>query len=310
MGGKSARRHHPLKNHPRILAHNLHNNSPQVFPRSNPQVPHPLQRHTAPRHITRLTHPNNNPLNSSPTGSQQFPTAANTGLGAGAQGGYGSNLDRSASQRAAPKVPRNENLSRANTTKDRRSPAQQGPQGPYAHPSAHPSAPGPGHAQGQGQGHGQAGHGQGQGQGQGHGQGQLGYPSAPKISAPTKSSPGSSSSDLPLKGQLPPTPSEREARDQRERERERERERRERERERLEKGERVEREKGERTQGQPSAAAASLAKAAGGVATPRRREKKEKDKANEADIVKRLQQICTDADPTRLYRNLVKIGQG
>ena len=55
----------------------------------------------------------------------------------------------------------------------------------------------------------------------------------------------------------------------------------------------------------------SLAKAsssAAGVATPRRREKKGGDK--EFDIVKRLQQICTDADPTRLYRNLVKIGQG
>jgi p21-activated kinase 1 len=59
---------------------------------------------------------------------------------------------------------------------------------------------------------------------------------------------------------------------------------------------------------QPSPAVASLAKTAG--ATPRRREKKKEDKANDADIVKRLQQICTDADPTRLYRNLVKIGQG
>lgn len=47
-----------------------------------------------------------------------------------------------------------------------------------------------------------------------------------------------------------------------------------------------------------------------GQATPRRREKKEKDKAKEEDIVKRLQQICTDADPTKLYRNLVRIGQG
>jgi p21-activated kinase 1 len=51
-----------------------------------------------------------------------------------------------------------------------------------------------------------------------------------------------------------------------------------------------------------------LAKTAGATATPRRREKK--DSAKEADIVKRLQAICTDADPTRLYRNLVKIGQG
>lgn len=62
---------------------------------------------------------------------------------------------------------------------------------------------------------------------------------------------------------------------------------------------------------QPSPAAQSLAKAAGtaGVAVPRRREKKV-DKDKEVDIIKRLQQICTDADPTRLYRNLVKIGQG
>jgi p21-activated kinase 1 len=59
---------------------------------------------------------------------------------------------------------------------------------------------------------------------------------------------------------------------------------------------------------QQSAAVESLAKTAG--ATPRRRGKKKEDKENDADIVKRLQQICTDADPTRLYRNLVKIGQG
>ena len=60
---------------------------------------------------------------------------------------------------------------------------------------------------------------------------------------------------------------------------------------------------------QPSPAAASLAKTAG-VATPRRREKKDKDKEGSDDIIRRLQQICTDADPTKLYRNLVKIGQG
>ncbi|THH27118.1 hypothetical protein EUX98_g7062, partial [Antrodiella citrinella] len=60
----------------------------------------------------------------------------------------------------------------------------------------------------------------------------------------------------------------------------------------------------------PSPATASLQKAAAaGVATPRRREKKDKDN-KEFDIVKRLQQICTDADPTRLYRNLIKIGAG
>ncbi|KAJ7115981.1 kinase-like domain-containing protein [Mycena epipterygia] len=60
----------------------------------------------------------------------------------------------------------------------------------------------------------------------------------------------------------------------------------------------------------PSAAAASLAKAGATGATPRRREKKPGDKDKDGDIVRRLQQICTDADPTRLYRSLVKIGQG
>ncbi|KAI0091659.1 kinase-like domain-containing protein [Irpex rosettiformis] len=57
-----------------------------------------------------------------------------------------------------------------------------------------------------------------------------------------------------------------------------------------------------------SAASASVSKAAAaGVATPR---KKKGDKDKEADIVKRLQAICTPADPTKLYRNLVKIGAG
>ena len=139
------------------------------------------------------------------------------------------NLDRSTSQRTAPKPPRNDTLARANTTRDRRSPAP-------------PAA----------------------------------------VKAPIRESPNASTADLPSKSQSttavnapvaerrapqPPTAPQ-----------------------------------------QPSAAAASLAKAAG--ATPRRREKKKEDKANDADIVKRLQQICTDADPTRLYRNLVKIGQG
>jgi p21-activated kinase 1 len=40
---------------------------------------------------------------------------------------------------------------------------------------------------------------------------------------------------------------------------------------------------------------------------PQRQEKEKGDKTKDADIVKRLQQICTDADPTRLYRSLVKI---
>lgn len=41
---------------------------------------------------------------------------------------------------------------------------------------------------------------------------------------------------------------------------------------------------------------------------PRRREPKQKP--GDTDIVERLMAICTDADPTKLYRNLVKIGQG
>ncbi|KAG0050577.1 signal transducing kinase of the PAK [Gryganskiella cystojenkinii] len=44
---------------------------------------------------------------------------------------------------------------------------------------------------------------------------------------------------------------------------------------------------------------------------PKRREKKtEKDSISSQDVIRRLQAICTDADPTKLYRNLVKIGQG
>ena len=136
------------------------------------------------------------------------------------------NLDRSSSQRVASKPPRNDALVRANTTKDRRSPA-----------------PAP-------------------------------------VKAPTRESPPPSAVDPPSKSVNVSVPV------------------------------------AERKAPQPvtapqqqSPAVASLAKTAAG-ATPRRREKKKEDKANDADIVKRLQQICTDADPTRLYRNLVKIGQG
>ncbi|CAE6473055.1 unnamed protein product [Rhizoctonia solani] len=81
------------------------------------------------------------------------------------------------------------------------------------------------------------------------------------------------------------------------------------------------RERADKAAPPPSPAVASLVKHApdksagtasgvappGSSATPRRREKKDK---SDGDIVKRLQAICTDADPTRLYRNLVKIGQG
>ncbi|BGP60592.1 hypothetical protein NBRC10512_007791 [Rhodotorula toruloides] len=51
-----------------------------------------------------------------------------------------------------------------------------------------------------------------------------------------------------------------------------------------------------------------VAKPGGPGAQPRRREPKSKGK--DPDIVERLKAICTDADPTKLYRNLVKIGQG
>ncbi|KAI6164633.1 STE/STE20/PAKA protein kinase [Pisolithus thermaeus] len=83
----------------------------------------------------------------------------------------------------------------------------------------------------------------------------------------SRSSPGSSQSDLPLKGTGPqqPLPSSKE--------RDKERE----------------------------------PKAWG-----RRNSAKERKKGqdNTDDIIRRLQQICTDADPTKLYRNLVKIGRG
>ncbi|CAH7671302.1 STE/STE20/PAKA protein kinase [Phakopsora pachyrhizi] len=47
---------------------------------------------------------------------------------------------------------------------------------------------------------------------------------------------------------------------------------------------------------------------------PRRREQKgsntSQNKASDKVVIDRLKAICTDADPTKLYRNLVKIGQG
>ena len=63
----------------------------------------------------------------------------------------------------------------------------------------------------------------------------------------------------------------------------------------------------EGTPPQPSAAATQLHKAAG-TTTQKKWEKE--DKARNYDVIRRLQQICTDADPTKLYRNLVKIGSG
>ena len=59
---------------------------------------------------------------------------------------------------------------------------------------------------------------------------------------------------------------------------------------------------------QQSTAVTSPAKTAGAI--PRRYEKKKDDEVNSTNIVERLQQICTDADPTRLYRNLVEIDEG
>jgi p21-activated kinase 1 len=151
-------------------------------------------------------------------------------------------LDRSTSNRIPPKAQKHsEPLGRANTTRDR-----------DRRPPTSPSTP----------------------SGQSPAQKQFA-----DLQKQSKPSPGSSSSDLPLKQQH---------------------------------GSPSGRDRDPRTPPQvqaPSPAVASLAKnAAAGVATPRRREKKDKDK--EIDIVKRLQQICTDADPTKLYRNLVKIGQG
>ncbi|BGP56635.1 hypothetical protein JCM8202v2_004265 [Rhodotorula sphaerocarpa] len=56
-----------------------------------------------------------------------------------------------------------------------------------------------------------------------------------------------------------------------------------------------------------SAAGATSGGEAGGLSQARRREPKNRKDPN---IIERLQGICSDADPTKLYRNLVKIGQG
>lgn len=60
-------------------------------------------------------------------------------------------------------------------------------------------------------------------------------------------------------------------------------------------------------QQQPAVADPTAAAAAGGMQQARRREPKNRKDPN---IIERLQAICSDADPTKLYRNLVKIGQG
>lgn len=56
-----------------------------------------------------------------------------------------------------------------------------------------------------------------------------------------------------------------------------------------------------------SATGATSGGEAGGLSQARRREPKNRKDPN---IIERLQGICSDADPTKLYRNLVKIGQG
>ncbi|KAI6041257.1 STE/STE20/PAKA protein kinase [Pisolithus marmoratus] len=163
-------------------------------------------------------------------------------------------LDRSSSQRTPTRSSKLQDIGRANTTRVRRPPSIGASHSPQ--PSHGGTGTGPGAAK-----------------------------------PHSRPSPGSSQSDLPLKGTGPqqslPSSKERDK---------------EREPKPLQhyQPHHVQ-------QQQQSPAVASLAKAAAG-ATPRRREKKDKD--NSDDIIRRLQQICTDADPTKLYRNLVKIGQG
>lgn len=42
----------------------------------------------------------------------------------------------------------------------------------------------------------------------------------------------------------------------------------------------------------------------------RREQRRQREAEKDAEIVAGLQEICTDADPTKLYRNMLKIGQG
>ena len=57
-------------------------------------------------------------------------------------------------------------------------------------------------------------------------------------------------------------------------------------------------------------AVASLARTADVSPQQHKKEKEERIDDADVDTVKRLQQICTNADPTQLYRNLVKIKRG
>lgn len=58
-----------------------------------------------------------------------------------------------------------------------------------------------------------------------------------------------------------------------------------------------------------SAPSATSKNVKGPGAVPRRRETK-KSTIKDSDVIIKLQAICTDADPTKLYRSLQKIGQG
>lgn len=61
----------------------------------------------------------------------------------------------------------------------------------------------------------------------------------------------------------------------------------------------------------PTAAPLDPALDVAAAAPIRRREnKRAKDAANDAKLIENLKAICTDADPTKLYRNMVKVGQG
>lgn len=42
----------------------------------------------------------------------------------------------------------------------------------------------------------------------------------------------------------------------------------------------------------------------------RREQRQQKEALEDARVIAELQAICTEADPTKLYRNMIKIGQG
>jgi p21-activated kinase 1 len=42
----------------------------------------------------------------------------------------------------------------------------------------------------------------------------------------------------------------------------------------------------------------------------RREQRQQKEAIKDAQVIQELEAICTDADPTKIYRNMVKVGQG